>query len=371
MNTYFITGATGVLGSAIIKELVSDSANHLTLLVRAIDDQALRKRAAELISFLEIDEEARDRIGFIRGDVEHEKLGLSTENFIKLGNQVTHIIHSAASVRMNHPLELARRAAVTATENMLQLARLSCRNGLLQKMEAVSTVGVGGKYQGALPEKWLDVPRSFHNTYEQSKAEAEALLKSEVDQGMPITVHRPSMIVGDSRTGCIRHFQIFYYLLEFITGRRTWGILPDISDRHVDAIPVDYVARAISWSSKNSRTAGRVLHLCAGPGNTTLLEQASELAYFKFKKIGLSVPRKRILSTSQFRFLANSITPFLPKKIRRSVSTLPIFLNYTKNQIFDNSETGVLLSNAGLSMPCVDEFLSPVIDYYLSQIYSA
>src|SRR5690606_25545540 len=106
-----------------------------------------------------------------------------------------------ASVRMNHPLGQARRAAVTATENILQLARLSRNNGLLQKMEAVSTVGVGGKYHDALPERWLDVPRSFHNTYEQSKAEAETILKNEVDRGMPITVHRPSMIVGDSRTG--------------------------------------------------------------------------------------------------------------------------------------------------------------------------
>lgn len=370
MSTYFITGATGVLGSAVVRELLLEPDNRLMLLVRAENESVLQERIAGLLPFLGSDEKIFARMGFIRGDVEFEKFGMSPNDFMKLGNQVTHIIHSAASVRMNHPLERARRAAVTATENILQLARLSHKNGLLQKMEAVSTVGVGGKLHGTLPETWLDIPRSFHNTYEQSKAEAESILKTAVDQGMPITIHRPSMIVGDSQTGCIRHFQIFYYLLEFITGRRTWGVMPDISDQYVDAIPVDYVARAIAWSSRNSMVVGRVLHLCAGPGNTTSLEQAGELASLKFREMGLSVPRKRILPVSQFKFLVNSITPFLPQKIRRSVNVLPIFLNYTKNQIFDNSETNVLLNSTGLSMPRSDEFLNPVIDYYLSQTYS-
>lgn len=83
-------------------------------------------------------------------------------------------------------------------------------------MEAVSTVGVGGRYYGALPEQWLNTPRNFHNTYEQSKAEAEIILKTEVDQGMPITVHRPSMIVGDSQTGRILNFQIFTICLNLL-----------------------------------------------------------------------------------------------------------------------------------------------------------
>ncbi|CAD86146.1 MULTISPECIES: SDR family oxidoreductase [Nitrosomonas] len=369
MNTYFITGATGVLGSAIVKELLSNPENRLVLLVRAENELVLQKRITELLSFLGVGEKTRDRMDFIRGDVELERFGLHPGNFIKLGDQVTHIIHSAASVRMNYSLERARLAAVTATEHVLQLARLSRKNGLLQKMEAVSTVGVGGRYYGALPEQWLNTPRNFHNTYEQSKAEAEIILKTEVDQGMPITVHRPSMIVGDSQTGRILNFQIFYYLLEFITGRRTWGVMPDISDRHVDAIPVDYVARAISWSSKNPETIGKILHLCAGLENITSLENAEKLARSKFMKMNLPVPHKRVLPVAQFRFLVNSVTPFLPRKIRRSVSALPIFLNYTKNQIFDNTETNIILSSAGLQMPRSDEFLGPVIDYYLSQAY--
>jgi len=369
MNTYFITGATGVLGSAVVKELLVDFQNRLILLVRAEDDVALRKRTEWLMTSLGIDAAIADRISFVRGNVEQKKLGLSSDEFTKLGEQVTHIIHSAASVRMNHPLERARLASVTATKHMLELARLSQRNNLLKKMEVVSTVGVGGKRREPLPERWLDEPREFHNTYEQSKAEAEAVLKMEVEQGLPITVHRPSMIVGNSLTGHVLHFQIFYFLLEFITGRRTWGVIPDISDRYVDAIPVDYVARVISWSSRNPVTIGKVLHLCAGPKNATSLEKARVMASRKFREKRVPVPREHILSVFWFRFLVSSVLPFLPRKIRRSVNALPIFLNYTENQVFANTETCEILKNAGFVLPYPDEFLSPVIDHYLSATY--
>ncbi|MCC6917080.1 SDR family oxidoreductase [Nitrosomonas sp.] len=370
MNTYFITGATGVLGSAVVRELLADSQNQLVLLVRAENDVALQKRAAWLTASLGINAEAAGRIDFVCGDVEQEKLGLSPDRFVGLGEQVTHIIHSAASVRMNHPLERARLAAVTAAEHVLQLAQLSCKNSLLKKIEVVSTVGVGGKRREPLPERWLDEPREFHNTYEQSKAEAESVLRAGVEQGMPVTIHRPSMIVGNSQTGYVLHFQIFYFLLEFITGRRTWGVIPDISDRYVDAIPVDYVARVISWSSRNPATIGKILHLCAGPQNVTSLEKARAMASRKFREKGLSVPREYILPVFWFRLLVSSVLPFLPRKIRRSVSVLPVFLNYTENQVFTNTETCEILKNAGFVLPCPDEFLSPVIDHYLSATYS-
>lgn len=371
MNTYFITGATGVLGSAVAKELLADSQNRLVLLVRAEDNVALQKRAEWLMTSLGIDASIADRISFVQGDVELKELGLPSVEFAKLGEQVTHIIHSAASVRMNHPLERARLASVTATKHMLELAQLSWKNSLLKKMEVVSTVGVGGKRREPLPERWLDEPREFHNTYEQSKAEAEAILKMEVERGLPVTVHRPSMIVGNSLTGYVLHFQIFYFLLEFITGRRTWGVIPDVSDRYVDTIPVDYVARVISWSSKNISTTGKILHLCAGPDNATSLEKARVMAHQKFREMGLSVPQERILPSAGFKLLVNSILPFLPRKIRRSVGALPVFLNYTKNQAFTNTETCEMLRNVGLVLPCPDQFLNPVMDYYLSATYTS
>lgn len=210
MNTYFITGATGVLGSAIVRELLLNTSDKLILLIRAENNEHALKRMELLFAFLEIKlPEVKSRVEFVRGDTELENFGVDLKSYTALGSMVTHIIHSAASVRMNSPLAVARSASVSATENILKFANLCQENKVLKKIEVVSTVGVGGKWKGALPERWIHESRVFHNTYEQSKAEAELILEEYLIKGFPITVHRPSMIVGHSKTGHILHFQIF------------------------------------------------------------------------------------------------------------------------------------------------------------------
>lgn len=369
MTTFFITGATGVLGSAIVRELLANTSHRLVLLIRAKDDTALQKRVEQLLAFLEVDPAVtRTRIAPIRGDTELTKFGLDSDDYAMLAASVTHVIHCAAIVRMNLPLDVARRAAVAATENILQLARLCQANGILQKVEMVSTVGVGGRWQGPLPERWINEPRSFHNTYEQAKAEAEAVMEHQAKEGLPVTVHRPSMVVGNSHDGSIPHFQIFYYLVEFIAGRRTWGLLPDLSQNHVDLVPADYVAQAIVWSSSNPLTIGKILHLCAGPDQAISLDVLRTIVISKFHASGLSVPKERTLSVAWFNVFVRVATPFAPKPLKRALATLPIFLDYlSEDQAFANTNTCQLLEPAGILLPHARKFLDPVLDYYLSR----
>lgn len=372
MTTFFITGATGVLGSAIVRELLANSSHRLVLLIRAKDDSALRKRVEQLLTFLEVEPVVtRTRIEPILGDTELPMFGLSPHDYAILGASVTHIIHSAAIVRMNLPLDIARRAAVAATENVLQLARVCQSNGILKKVEMVSTVGVGGRWRGPLPEKWINEPRSFHNTYEQAKAEAEAVMEhQQVKDELPMTVHRPSMIVGNSHNGRIPHFQIFYYLIEFLSGRRTLGFLPDLSQNHLDIAPADYVAQAIVWSSSNPLTIGKILHLCAGPDQAISLDMLRTVVLAKFCARGLSVPSKRTLPADWFNTVVQMVVPFAPNQLKRALRTLPIFLDYlSEDQVFANVHTRQLLEPAGLVLPHVDVFLDPVLSYYLSRAY--
>lgn len=371
MTTYFITGATGVLGSAIVRELLAHSSHRLILLIRAKDDAALQKRIEQLLAFLEVDPpRAMARIKFVRGDTELARCGLCSQEYARLGASVTHIIHSAASVRMNLPLDLARRAAVVATENVLQLAQLCLAKGTLQKVEMVSTVGVGGRWKGILPERWINEPRNFHNTYEQAKAEAEAIIERQSNDGLPVTVHRPSMTIGNSQTGIIPHFQIFYHLVEFIVGRRTCGFLPPFLHYHVDLVPSDYVAQVIIWSSATSVTTGRILHLCAGPEQAISLDTLKAIALAKFHEYGVSTSKTRILPVAWFGVLTRIATPFVSKRLKRALATLPIFLDYlSEDQVFANVHTRQLLEPAGLLPPQTVVFLHPILDYYLSQTY--
>ena len=74
-------------------------------------------------------------------------------------------------------------------------------------------------------------------------------LFKEISAGLPATVHRPSMVVGDLRTGKVIHFQVFYYLAEFFSGLKTWGVVPRTAGIRLDIIPSDYVARGLHLSS--------------------------------------------------------------------------------------------------------------------------
>jgi nucleoside-diphosphate-sugar epimerase len=185
---------------------------------------------------------------------------------------------------------------------------------------------------------------------------------------MPITVHRPSMVVGDSRTGKIIHFQVFYHLAEFITGRRTLGLIPEPGPTKLDLVPADYVADAIVWSSRNTLTNGRILHLCSGPKNAVPLLELRQRVRAKFREAGISVPASMTVPAIMFRAAIPVLRTFASERQRRALKTLPIFLDYlAEDQSFSNEGTVPLLEQAGIRLPHAQQFVGPVLDYYLRQ----
>jgi thioester reductase-like protein len=367
VRVYLVTGATGVVGSAVAARLLADPDAALRLVVRGRDDDEAQSRLARLAEFWGTTPAALGRrVTAHRGDVTEPALGLAPAAHERLARETTHVIHCAAAVRMNLPLEEARRSAVAGTRNALAFAQACRREGVLRKVEVVSTVGVGGRRAGVLPEHWLDEPRAFHNTYEQSKAEAETVVRAELAHGMPITVHRPSMVVGDSRTGKIIHFQIFYHLAEFLSGRRTLGFCPAPGPTCLDIVPSDYVADAIAWSSTRTETAGRVLHLAAGPQGAMPIGDLRRHVRRAFAAKGLRVPPDLTVPASVFRRALPLMARLAPARNRRALAALPIFLDYLdEDQRFGNAETTALLEAAGIRLPERGATLDRVLDYYL------
>jgi nucleoside-diphosphate-sugar epimerase len=125
---------------------------------------------------------------------------------------------------------------------------------------------VAGEPRGVFREDQLDVGQRFRNPYERSKFEAERMIRERAN-GMPLQVLRPSIIVGDSRTGRTSSFNVLYGPLKaFARGR-----IPAIPARRsapVDIVPVDYVADR-TYELLTDGPDG-TFHLVAGRNATTV-----------------------------------------------------------------------------------------------------
>jgi thioester reductase-like protein len=368
MNTYFITGATGAIGAALVPLLLKEKDTELFLLIRAENKGNLVERLGKLFDFwgFREDDEKRGRIKAVAGDVKEPYLGMDRDIYQKLSERCTHIVHCAGNVRMNLPLEEARSCSVGSARHIMELGKICKANNHLKKIEFVSTVGVGGRMQGVVPETWLTLKREFHNTYEQAKAEAEDFIKSYADEGFPITVHRPSMVVGDSKTGKIIHFQIFYHLCEFLSGGRTLGITPDTGTTRLDIIPSEYVAEVIAWSSKTEKTRGKILHECSGPDQAILVSELKKRVQEIFSGHGERLPKPFSIPVWLFKSILPVIGLFVSKPAARAMKALPVFFDYlATTQGFGNEQTRDGLKEAGIEFPGIDDYLETVVNKYL------
>jgi thioester reductase-like protein len=365
----FLTGATGTIGSAMVPRLLADPSTSITLLLRAPDDGAMQVRMRAMLQHWGhgTGMDVAARLQAVRGDIAQPGFGMPTEQQDQVAMETTHIIHCAASVKLNMPIDVARASAVLPTRTVLGLARRGQQAGVLQKVDLVSTVGVWGRTPGLMPERSLPEVRSFHNTYEEAKAEAEQVVWTE-GQGLPITVHRPSMVVGDSITGRVMHFQVFYHLCEFLSGTRTFGVMPGLGQTRLDTVPVNWVADAIAWSSRQADTAGQIFHLCAGPESAVSLLQLQQTVRDAWQAAGRRVPPLRTVDRRWLERLVPVIGMLAGARNRRALRGLgPVLAYLAEDQGFDNCQTAATLAAAQLPVPSPHSYLHAVLAHYLQQ----
>ncbi|HLF19302.1 MAG TPA: SDR family oxidoreductase, partial [Bacteroidota bacterium] len=246
-KTIFLTGATGLVGGNLISRVLTENpANSLVLLVRANSREEAEGRVARTLSLVSPNlswENARKRIQVVNGDVSLDKLGLNERDYAATAIATTHIIHSAAAVKFNNPLDLARKMNVVGTKNMITFAKKAQKLGDLHRFAYVSTAYVCGEREGTIVEDELLPVAAFANSYEQAKHEAEALVRLQMHE-LPITVFRPSIIVGDSQSGRTTAFNVLYFPLRLIH-RGLLKFLPGSRNTPADVVPVDYVSDAL------------------------------------------------------------------------------------------------------------------------------
>jgi long-chain acyl-CoA synthetase len=293
--TVLLTGAAGFIGTEVAHRLLLDTAHDLVALVRGRDDEDARRRLGrawwgrpELV--LEIGR----RVEVVRGDVSLPRLGLSREVYERLASQITHLIHAAADLRLDASFEDRSRTNVDGVRHALDLARDAARDHPFARFAHVSTAYVAGLRRGEIAEEDLDGACGFANPYERTKYEGERLVR-EAAAVLPVSVFRPGMVVGNSRTGEARTYNTLYVPLRlYLTGKI--HLAPVRSSLRVNLVPVDYVADAIARLALDPRAAGLTFHLVLPherlPTARELLDATRAWAK---ERLGVDLPRPLFL----------------------------------------------------------------------------
>ncbi len=328
----------------VAKILASDEEARVFLLARGKFADA----AGELVRSLPADHGRRLEV--IEGDVCDMDLGLSGGEIRLLAGEVTTIHHMAGIYYMGVDRATARRVNVEGTRGVLDLAKEAVR---LRRVCHWSTAAVAGRRKGVILEEELDEGQAFHNFYEETKAEAEALART-AQRSLPLTILRPGIIVGDSRTGEIDKLDGPYYLVVLIaTNARQLGVsLPGRGTAPLPLVPIDFVVDAAYHLSHDERAAGRTFHL-TDPNPLPARRVYELVAELSERKLG-----RGFLPSGLARTLLKA--PGLERLARGPLAFLEAF----DRQCFYNCRgTMALLEDAGIRCPSFDTYAENLVSF--------
>ncbi len=252
MDHFLLTGATGLLGSYLLRDLLLRG-HSVTVLARPSRQRSAQDRVFRLLRYWEQEwKRPLPRPTVLSGDLTSDDLGLSSQAQRFVQENCTAVLHCAASLSFREKNGEPWRTNVEGTRRVLQL----CRRLGIRRLVYVSTAYVAGLRSGTVYENELHVGQTFGNVYEESKAAAEELVASEPSLESCV-VFRPSIIVGDSRTGHTLTYHGFYTPLRLMDLLLTYLSVEEVfSLNYLQAlgleghekknlVPVDWVSDAI------------------------------------------------------------------------------------------------------------------------------
>ncbi|MGA9506149.1 MAG: SDR family oxidoreductase [Terriglobales bacterium] len=329
----FLTGGTGYIGAHVAANLLQQHDATLNLLVRGRDprDAELRLwQALQLhLSFPKFYEYLQAKIRIFRGDLTSPKFGLEAGDYDRLVHTTDSVIHCAASLNRKSE-KSCLNVNLRGTLEVVQLARQTHHYHGLQRFSNVSTVAVAGKrsHEVVLEDQSIEWGRSDYDPYARTKKFCEHMVR-ELLPDVPLTIFRPSIVLGDSRYPQTTQFDMVRSFV-FLAGL---PVLPFRPQDKIDIVNVDFVADAISTLHMKANPEHDTYHLSSGSGSQTFQELTKALAAEQNKRGPVFLPILEKPFSSIVNTLASRKGP-----IGHNAALMKVFLPYlTWNTVFDNT----------------------------------
>lgn len=330
----FLTGATGYIGSYVAARLL-EAGEQLNVLVRAKNQQdgAERLWRAWQIHYSDFPRFAdllRERVTLFTGDVTLTRFGLDEAAYGRLATSSESVIHVAATLNRRSE-KSCMNVNLRGTLEVVQLARRAAALHGLRRFSHVSTVAVAGhrSHEVVREDSSIDWERRDYDPYARTKKFTEHMVR-ELLAGIPITIFRPSIVLGDSGRPETTQFDMaraFSFLASL-------PVLPFRPTDRIDIVPVDFVADAIAVLHRKDRTAHDVYHLSSGVDSETYIQITQALAQAAGSRRPIFLPGIE----KPFGATVNFAAGLGRNPLSRGATLLKVFFPYLIwDTVFDNS----------------------------------
>jgi thioester reductase-like protein len=329
----FLTGGTGYIGAHVAANLLDQHDATVNLLVRGRDPREAEVRlwhAMQLhMPFPKFYEYLQTKIRIFRGDLTSPQFGLDPNDYDRLVHSTDSVIHCAASLNRKSEKNCLN-VNLRGTLEVLQLARRSQYYHGLGRFSNVSTVAVAGKrsHEVVVEDSSIEWDRSDYDPYARTKKFCEHMVR-ELLPDVPLTIFRPSIVLGDSRYPQTTQFDMVRSFV-FLAGLL---VLPFRPHDKIDIVNVDFVADAISTLHMKSNPAHDIYHLSSGNGAQSFQELTKALAAEQNKRGPVFLPILERPFSSAVNVLAHRRGP-----VGHGAALMKVFMPYlTWNTVFDNA----------------------------------
>ena len=355
---YFVTGATGFIGSYLLPRLIARE-GRIHVLVR----EGSLERLALLRAAWGVDDK---RVVAVVGDLAAPGLGIAAADRRKLAGKVRHFFHLAAIYDIQASAEAQFAANVEGTRHAVAFAE-AIGAGCFHH---VSSIAAAGLYEGVFREDMFEEAEELDHPYFRTKHEAEGVVRRECSR--PFRIYRPGFVVGHSKTGQIDKIDGPYYFFKAIQKMREllppWMPTIGVEGGRINIVPVDYVVDALDFIAHKRGLDGKCFHL-TDPAPHRVGEVLNIFAQ------AAHAPRMTMrINAKLFGFIPapilyglGSLAP-VKRAMRVVLNDLGIprdvlpFINWPTR--YDNREAAKALKGSGIAVPPLASYAVKIWDYW-------
>ncbi len=353
----FLTGVTGYIGSYVANLLLEQHQDRLAVLVRAKSEQEARERLWKSLQLhMDFDRFAHHlgRFDIYLGDLTDRDLGLDEAARDRLVRTTDSVLHVAASLNRKSS-KACFNVNLRGTLEVIKIAQDAYEHHGLRRFSDVSTVAVAGtrNHEVVTEDQAIDWNRSDYDPYARTKKFCEHMVH-ELLPDVPITVFRPSIVLGDSRFPHTTQFD----MVRAFAALAYMPVLPFDPQWRADIVPADYVGKAIVHVHQMARPSHDAYHLSSGVDSLTYREIVTALRNHGHRVRQVFARR---LEGPFGRLVEGLMSTPRNWGIAPAASLMKVFLPYlTYDTVFDNTR---IVTELGHKPAAFDTYCYPLLRF--------